>query len=160
LHKKVREQIGKGPTYSRAVTLLKDKRASAPEFWLLFISRGLDGGFRSVALKLNKDELKRRIADILWIVNLGRGVLRLSGLHRGILSFPAGEGKPDAAIGQKHGYRVGMAVHDGLLVWSIVNPQNPYLRILRLDFVVGRIGLHSILGERDGSETKTQYRAA
>jgi hypothetical protein len=43
---------------------------------------------------------------------------------------------------------------------SIVNAENPHLRILHLDLVVGRIGFYSVLGENSSRETETQHSAA
>jgi len=48
-----------------------------------------------------------------------------------------------------------MAVHDGFFVRSIMHAKNPYVRVLRLDFVVLGIDLYGILRGYNRRYTQT-----
>src|ERR1700674_2701124 len=108
-----------------------------------------------MALQFDYDQIHRSSAAISRQVYGGSLVLRIACFGAKGFCFPVRKGELPRAVGEEYRSRGGMAVHNRLLVRTIVHLENPHLSVFRDDRVMLRTTLDRILSRHDSRETET-----
>src|SRR6266571_7081738 len=108
------------------------------------------------AFQFDYYQIKSGVAGVLRQVGSARSVLCVACLEGKAFLFPVRIAELSLGVAEEHRNRGRMAVHDRLLVRTVVHLQNPYLVVFADYRVVLGINLGRVLGREDGGETEAQ----
>src|SRR5580700_11029985 len=100
---------------------------------------------RLFAFQFDQDQIHPLVAGVLRQMHPRRGKYSLACLEGPAVLLPVGRGELDGGVVEGYGNRVGMAVHDRLLVRAVVDLEDPHLIVLTHHRVMLGIDFGSIL---------------
>src|SRR5215475_1301579 len=102
-------------------------------------------------LELDGNHLKSLASQVLGQVFNGVEIRDVSSLRGAFFCFSVRIREPEMDVVQEHPDAGRMAVHDGLLVRSVANPQHAHAVVLHLHFVMLRVDADRVVGHRSSS---------
>src|SRR5262245_49913982 len=135
-------------TWSSALLLLSPTHESRSLPYLYCRQNPIKPG---LFLELDGNHLKSLASQVLGQVFNGVEIHDVSSLRGAFFCFSVRICEPEMDVVQEHPDAGRMAVHDGLLVRSVANPQHAHAVVLHLHFVMLRVDADRVVGHRSSS---------